>query len=57
MVHRRRGSEINTLCELPDFEALKDAGLMSMGKLRAGDVPPILTNGTRPQRSGRGRSC
>jgi hypothetical protein len=34
-----------TLRDLPDFEALEDAGLLSKEKLMAGDIPVGLTAG------------
>lgn len=36
---------LDTLRDLPDFEALEDAGLLSKEKLLAGDVPVGLTSG------------
>jgi chromosome segregation and condensation protein ScpB len=35
---------LDTLRQLPDFEALEDAGLLSKEKLLAGDVMPELTS-------------
>jgi segregation and condensation protein B len=35
----------DTLRDLPDFEALEDAGLLSKEKLLAGDIPVGLTSG------------
>lgn len=35
----------DTLRDLPDFEALEDAGLLSKEKLIAGDIPAGLANG------------
>ncbi|MBN9222530.1 MAG: SMC-Scp complex subunit ScpB [Mesorhizobium sp.] len=37
----------DTLRDLPDFEALEDAGLLSKEKLLAGDIPAGLTNEER----------
>lgn len=34
---------LDTLRDLPDFEALEDAGLLSKEKLLAGDIPVALT--------------
>jgi segregation and condensation protein B len=36
---------LNTLRDLPDFEALEDAGLLSKEKLLTGDIPPGLVGG------------
>ncbi|MBB6413812.1 SMC-Scp complex subunit ScpB [Mesorhizobium sangaii] len=36
---------LDTLRDLPDFEALEDAGLLSKEKLLAGDIPVGLANG------------
>ena len=36
---------LDTLRDLPDFEALEDAGLLSKEKLLAGDIPFGLTSG------------
>ncbi|OQM76081.1 SMC-Scp complex subunit ScpB [Manganibacter manganicus] len=36
---------LDTLRDLPDFEALEDAGLLSKEKLLAGDIPAGLTGG------------
>jgi hypothetical protein len=36
---------LDTLRDLPDFEALEDAGLLSKEKLLAGDIPVGLTSG------------
>ncbi len=36
---------LETLRDLPDFEALEDAGLLSKEKLLAGDIPAELANG------------
>ncbi len=36
---------LNTLRDLPDFEALEDAGLLSKEKLLAGDIPIVSDNG------------
>jgi len=36
---------LNTLRDLPDFEALEDAGLLSKEKLLAGDIPAGLASG------------
>lgn len=36
---------LNTLRDLPDFEALEDAGLLSKEKLLAGDIPTWLVSG------------
>ena len=36
---------LDTLRDLPDFEALEDAGLLSKEKLLAGDIPVALANG------------
>jgi segregation and condensation protein B len=36
---------LNTLRDLPDFEALEDAGLLSKEKLLAGDIPAGLDRG------------
>lgn len=36
---------LDTLRDLPDFEALEDAGLLSKEKLLAGDIPAGLANG------------
>ncbi|TGR23138.1 MULTISPECIES: SMC-Scp complex subunit ScpB [unclassified Mesorhizobium] len=36
---------LDTLRQLPDFEALEDAGLLSKEKLLAGDIPVGLPNG------------
>jgi len=36
---------LDTLRELPDFEALEDAGLLSKEKLLAGDIPVGLASG------------
>ncbi|QKC98800.1 SMC-Scp complex subunit ScpB [Mesorhizobium sp. NZP2298] len=36
---------LDTLRELPDFEALEDAGLLSKEKLLAGDIPTGLVRG------------
>lgn len=36
---------LDTLRELPDFEALEDAGLLSKEKLLAGDIPTGLASG------------
>ncbi|KQZ87943.1 transcriptional regulator [Mesorhizobium sp. Root157] len=36
---------LDTLRDLPDFEALEDAGLLSKEKLLAGDIPARLANG------------
>ncbi|ESW79483.1 hypothetical protein X772_27065 [Mesorhizobium sp. LSJC280B00] len=33
--------------DLPDFEALEDAGLLSKDKLLAGDIPVGQTSGER----------
>lgn len=38
---------LDTLRDLPDFEALEDAGLLSKDKLLAGDIPVGLTSGER----------
>ncbi len=38
---------LDTLRDLPDFEALEDAGLLSKEKLLAGDIPIGLTGGER----------
>ncbi|RUX69098.1 segregation and condensation protein B, partial [Mesorhizobium sp. M7A.F.Ca.US.005.03.1.1] len=35
---------LDTLRQLPDFEALEDAGLLSKEKLLAGDIPDGLAN-------------
>ncbi|TIV88958.1 MAG: hypothetical protein E5V78_03680, partial [Mesorhizobium sp.] len=35
---------LDTLRDLPDFEALEDAGLLSKEKLLAGDIPAGLTS-------------
>jgi chromosome segregation and condensation protein ScpB len=35
---------LDTLRQLPDFEALEDAGLLSKEKLLAGDIPAGLAN-------------
>jgi chromosome segregation and condensation protein ScpB len=35
---------LDTLRQLPDFEALEDAGLLSKEKLLAGDIMPELTS-------------
>jgi chromosome segregation and condensation protein ScpB len=35
----------DTLRDLPDFEALEDAGLLSKDKLLAGDIPAGLSSG------------
>lgn len=37
--------ELGTLRDLPDFEALEDAGLLSKEKLLAGDIPTGLASG------------
>lgn len=37
--------ELDTLRELPDFEALEDAGLLSKEKLLAGDIMPDFADG------------
>ncbi len=37
----------DTLRDMPDFEALEDAGLLSKEKLLAGDIPAGLTNEER----------
>lgn len=37
----------DTLRDLPDFEALEDAGLLSKDKLLAGDIPVGQTSGER----------
>ncbi|MEQ1955465.1 SMC-Scp complex subunit ScpB [Mesorhizobium sp. CN2-181] len=37
--------ELDTLRDLPDFEALEDAGLLSKEKLLAGDLPAGLVGG------------
>jgi segregation and condensation protein B len=37
--------DLNTLRDLPDFEALEDAGLLSKEKLIAGDIPVGLAGG------------
>lgn len=36
---------LDTLRQLPDFEALEDAGLLSKERLLAGDIPAGLPNG------------
>lgn len=36
---------LDTLRQLPDFEALEDAGLLSKEKLLAGDIPAGLVGG------------
>ena len=36
---------LGTLRQLPDFEALEDAGLVSKEKLTAGDIPARLASG------------
>lgn len=36
---------LDTLRQLPDFEALEDAGLLSKEKLLAGDIPAGLGDG------------
>ena len=36
---------LDTLRDLPDFEALEDAGLLSKEKLLAGDIPVGLASG------------
>jgi len=36
---------LGTLRDLPDFEALEDAGLLSKEKLLAGDIPARLASG------------
>jgi chromosome segregation and condensation protein ScpB len=36
---------LDTLRDLPDFEALEDAGLLSKEKLLAGDIPADFTSG------------
>lgn len=36
---------LDTLRDLPDIEALEDAGLLSGEKLLAGDIPPGFSNG------------
>ncbi|TIX34380.1 MAG: segregation and condensation protein B, partial [Mesorhizobium sp.] len=35
---------LDTLRQLPDFEALEDAGLLSKDKLLAGDIMPGVTS-------------
>ncbi|MHA6688789.1 SMC-Scp complex subunit ScpB, partial [Mesorhizobium sp. A556] len=35
---------LDTLRDLPDFEALEDAGLLSKEKLLAGEIPAGLAN-------------
>lgn len=35
---------LDTLRDLPDFEALEDAGLLSKAKLLAGDISPVFTD-------------
>ncbi|MGN6773485.1 MAG: SMC-Scp complex subunit ScpB, partial [Rhizobiaceae bacterium] len=37
--------DLATLRDLPDFEALEDAGLLSKEKLLAGDIPVGLVSG------------
>lgn len=37
----------DTLRDLPDFEALEDAGLLSKDKLLGGDIPVGQTSGER----------
>lgn len=39
---------LSTLRDLPDFEALEDAGLLSKEKLLAGDIMPGFTDGGDP---------
>ena len=41
---------LDTLHDLPDFEALEDAGLLSKEKLLAGDIPTGLTSGEGDER-------
>jgi hypothetical protein len=36
---------LDTLRDLPDFEALEDAGLLSKEKLLAGDIPAGMVGG------------
>lgn len=38
---------LGTLRDLPDFEALEDAGLLSKDKLLAGDIPLVLASGEK----------
>ncbi|WP_245452055.1 SMC-Scp complex subunit ScpB [Mesorhizobium waimense] len=43
---------LDTLRQLPDFEALEDAGLLSKEKLLAGDIMPDFSNGDQDDVSG-----
>jgi segregation and condensation protein B len=43
---------LDTLRDLPDFEALEDAGLLSKEKLLAGDIPTGLADGEGEERGG-----
>jgi chromosome segregation and condensation protein ScpB len=43
---------LDTLRDLPDFEALEEAGLLSKEKLLAGDIPVALAGGEDGERSG-----
>ncbi|BCH21693.1 hypothetical protein MesoLjLb_14780 [Mesorhizobium sp. L-8-3] len=47
---------LDTLRQLPDFEALEDAGLLSKEKLLAGDIPAGLGRGGGGGRRRRGRA-
>jgi segregation and condensation protein B len=47
---------LDTLRDLPDFEALEDAGLLSKEKLLAGDIPTGLTSGERDEEEGQPRT-
>jgi len=40
---------LNTLRDLPDFEALEDAGLLSKNKLLAGDIPIVGDDAALPE--------
>jgi len=40
---------LNTLRDLPDFEALEDAGLLSRDKLLAGDIPIVGDDAALPE--------
>jgi chromosome segregation and condensation protein ScpB len=46
---------LDTLRDLPDFEALEEAGLLSKEKLLAGDIPVALAGGDNGEEPGRRR--
>ncbi len=48
---------LDTLRDLPDFEALEDAELLSKEKLLAGDIPAGLASGEGDDEVGASRPC